>query len=174
MSGGFTLSGGEPLMQDRFAVKLFTAAKAMGIHTALDTNGSLGGRLSDAELEQIDLVLLDFKTWDPERQRQLTGVDNAPTLDFARRLAEHRRPIWVRFVLVPALTDDAENVGDIAKFAASLGNVERVDVLPFHQMGRFKWKELKLNYTLDDVQPPGMEAIERACEQFRAEGLKGL
>jgi pyruvate formate lyase activating enzyme len=174
MSGGFTLSGGEPLMQDRFAVKLFTAVKAMGIHTALDTNGSLGGRLSDAELEQIDLVLLDFKTWDPERQRQLTGVDNAPTFDFARRLAEHRRPIWVRFVLVPALTDDAENVGDIAKFAASLGNVERVDVLPFHQMGRFKWKELKLNYTLDDVQPPGMEAIERACEQFRAEGLKGL
>ena len=91
MSGGFTLSGGEPLMQDRFAVKLFTAARAMGIHTALDTNGSLGGRLSDAELEQIDLVLLDIKMWDPERHRQLTGMDNAPTLDFARRLAERRR-----------------------------------------------------------------------------------
>jgi pyruvate formate lyase activating enzyme len=174
MSGGFTLSGGEPLMQDRFAVKLFTAAKAMGIHTALDTNGSLGGRLSDAELEQIDLVLLDIKMWDPERHRQLTGVDNAPTLDFARRLAERQRPIWVRFVLVPALTDDAENVGNIARFAASLGNVERVDVLPFHQMGRFKWKELKLNYTLDDVQPPGMEAIDNACEQFRAKGLKAF
>jgi pyruvate formate lyase activating enzyme len=174
MSGGFTLSGGEPLMQDRFAAKLFTAAKAMGIHTALDTNGSLGGRLSDAELEQIDLVLLDIKMWDPERHRQLTGMDNAPTLDFARRLAERRRPIWVRFVLVPALTDDAENVGNIARFAASLGNVERVDVLPFHQMGRFKWKELKLNYTLNDVQPAEMEAIEKACEQFRAEGLKAF
>jgi len=174
MSGGFTLSGGEPLMQDRFAVKLFTAVKAMGIHTALDTNGSLGGRLSDAELEQVDLVLLDIKTWDPERHRQLTGMDNASTLDFARRLAERRRPMWVRFVLVPALTDDAENVGNIARLAASLGNVERVDVLPFHQMGRFKWEELKLNYTLSDVQPPGMEAIEKACEQFRAEGLKAF
>ncbi len=160
MSGGFTLSGGEPLMQDRFAVKLFTAAKAMGIHTALDTNGSLGDRLTDAELEQIDLVLLDIKMWDPERHRHLTGMDNAPVLDFARRLAERKRPIWVRFVLVPGLSDDPENIANIAKFSASLGNVERVDVLPFHQMGRFKWKELKLNYTLDDVQPPSVEAIE--------------
>jgi pyruvate formate lyase activating enzyme len=172
MSGGFTLSGGEPLMQDRFAVKLFTAAKAMGIHTALDTNGHLGGRLSDAELEQIDLVLLDIKMWDPERHRELTGMDNAPVLDFARRLAERRRPIQVRFVLAPGLSDDAENIANIAKFSASLGNVERVDVLPFHQMGRFKWKELKLNYTLNDVQPPSIEAVESACAQFRSEGLR--
>jgi len=172
MSGGFTLSGGEPLMQDRFAVKLFTAAKAIGIHTALDSNGSLGSRLSDAEFEQIDLVLLDFKMWDPERHRHLTGMDNAPVLDFARRLAERRRPIWVRFVLVPGLSDDAENIANIARFSASLGNVERVDVLPFHQMGRFKWKELKLNYTLNDVQPPSIEAVESACAQFRSVGLK--
>jgi pyruvate formate lyase activating enzyme len=172
MSGGFTLSGGEPLMQDRFAVKLFTAAKAMGIHTALDTNGSLGNRLSDAELEQIDLVLLDIKMWDPERHRHLTGMDNAPVLDFARRLAERGRPIWVRFVLVPGLSDDVENIAKIARFSATLGNVKRVDVLPFHQMGRFKWKELKLNYTLNDVQSPSIEAVESACAQFRSEGLK--
>ena len=172
MSGGFTLSGGEPLMQDRFVVKLFTAIKVMGIHTALDTNGFLGSRLSDAELEQIDLVLLDLKMWDPDRHRLLTGMDNAPVLDFARRLAERKRSIWVRFVLVPGLSDDTENIANIARFAASLGNVERVDVLPFHQMGRFKWKELKLNYTLDDVQPPSVDTIERACRQFRAEGLR--
>jgi pyruvate formate lyase activating enzyme len=172
MSGGFTLSGGEPLMQDRFAVKLFTAVKAMGIHTALDSNGSLGSRLSDTELEQIDLVLLDIKMWDPERHRHLTGMDNAPVLDFARRLAECRRPIWVRFVLVPGLSDDAENIANIAKFSASLGNVERVDVLPFHQMGRFKWKELKLNYALNDIQPPSVETVESACAQFRSVGLK--
>ena len=172
MGGGFTLSGGEPLMQDRFAVKLLTAAKKMGIHTALDTNGSLGGRLSDAELEQIDLVLLDIKMWDPARHRQLTGMDNAPVLDFGRRLAERKRPIWVRLVLVPGLTDDSENVTQIAKFSASLGNVERVDVLPFHQMGRYKWKELKLNYTLHDVKPPSIEALESACALFRSEGLK--
>jgi len=114
MSGGFTLSGGEPLMQDRFAVKLFTAAKAIGIHTALDTNGYLGSCLSDVELEQIDLVLLDLKMWDPDRHRQLTGMDNAPVLDFARRLAERKRSIWVRFVLVPGLSDDPENVAHIA------------------------------------------------------------
>ena len=174
MSGGFTLSGGEPLMQDRFAVKLFSAAKLMGIHTALDTNGALGNRLSDAELEQIDLVLLDIKTWDAERHRHLTGMDNGPTLDFARRLAGRRRTIWVRFVLVPGLTDDDENVSQIATFVEGLGNVERVDVLPFHQMGRFKWNELKLNYTLNDVEPPSLEAVRRACAMFREVGLKAF
>jgi pyruvate formate lyase activating enzyme len=174
MSGGFTLSGGEPLMQDRFAVKLFSAAQGMGIHTALDTNGFLGVRLSDAELETIDLVLLDLKTWDDHHHRRLTGMDIGPTLDFARRLAARRRPVWLRFVLVPGLTDDAADIAQIAKFAAGLGNVERVDVLPFHQMGRFKWKELKLNYTLDSVEPPTIEAVERACALFRAEGLKAV
>jgi pyruvate formate lyase activating enzyme len=172
MSGGFTLSGGEPLMQDRFAVKLFTSAKAMGIHTALDTNGSLGSRLSDAELEQIDLVLLDIKMWDSDRHRYLTGMDNGPTLDFARRLAERRKTVWLRFVLVPGLTDSDDNIAEIARLAGRLGNVERVDVLPFHQMGRFKWKELKLNYTLDNVKPPTIDAAEVACAQFRAQGLK--
>ena len=172
MAGGFTLSGGEPLMQDRFAVKLFTAAQKMGIHTALDTNGILGDRLTDRELETINLVLLDIKAWDSERHRHLTGMDNAPVLDFARRLAARHRPIWVRFVLVPGLTDDQEDIAGIARFSAGLGNVERVDVLPFHQLGRFKWKELKLNYTLENTQPPGSELVERTCAQFRSEGLK--
>ena len=171
MSGGFTLSGGEPLLQDRFAVKLFTAAKEMGIHTAIETNGHLGERLSHDELAQIDLFLLDIKTWDAERHRQLTGKDVGPTLDFARRLAEHKRPIWVRFVLVPGLTDDHENVAPIAEFAANLGVVARVDVLPFHQMGRFKWEKLGLDYTLDGVSPPSNELVEATCKIFRDEGL---
>ena len=174
MSGGFTLSGGEPLLQDRFAVKLLTATKKMGIHTALDTNGSLGERLSDSDLEHIDLVLLDLKSWDPELHRRITGQEVGPVLDFARRLAGRKKTIWLRFVLVPGLSDDPENVGKIAKFAADLGNVQRVDVLPFHQMGRFKWKELKLNYTLNDVQPPVPEAVEHVCTLFRAEGLKAF
>jgi pyruvate formate lyase activating enzyme len=172
MSGGFTLSGGEPLLQDRFAAKLFAAVKAMGIHTALDTNGALGERLTDEELDSIDLVLLDIKAWDPERHRHLTGKDVGPVLDFARRLAARRKSIWLRFVLVPGLTDDAAEVEHIARFAASLGNVERVDVLPFHQMGRFKWKELALNYTLDKTNPPTQQVVEGVCAQFRAEGLK--
>ncbi|MGH9867414.1 MAG: pyruvate formate-lyase-activating protein [Candidatus Polarisedimenticolia bacterium] len=171
MSGGFTISGGEPLMQDRFVVKLLGAARGMGIHTALDTNGFLGERLTDAELDGIDLVLLDIKTWDPERHKHLTGMDVGPTLEFARRLATRRRPVWVRFVLVPGLTDDADNVEKIAAFAGGLGNVERVDVLPFHQMGRFKWSQLSIPYTLESTRPPSPEVVERACASFRAAGL---
>jgi pyruvate formate lyase activating enzyme len=172
MSGGFTLSGGEPLMQHRFAVKLFRASQKMGIHTALDTNGFYGDRLSDEELETINLVLLDIKTWDPERHRHLTGNDNGPTLDFARRLARGNRPVWLRFVLVPGLTDDLEDIAQIARFTAELGNVQRVDVLPFHQMGKFKWKELGMTYELQDFKPPSAELVENACAQFRAVGLK--
>lgn len=171
MSGGFTLSGGEPLMQDRFGVRLFSAAKQMGVHTALDTNGHLGDRLSDQELETIDLVLLDIKTWDAQRHLKLTGKEIGPTLDFARRLAALKKAIWLRYVLVPGLTDDQQDIAQIAKFAGSLGNIERVDVLPFHQMGRFKWARLKLDYTLGSVQPPSAKLVERVCEQFRSQGL---
>lgn len=172
MSGGFTLSGGEPLMQHRFAVKLFRAAQGMGIHTALDTNGYLGDRLTDEELEAISLVLLDIKTWDPERHRNLTGMDVGPVLSFARRLAARKKPVWLRFVLVPGLTEDSEDISHIATFAAGLGNVERVDVLPFHQMGSYKWKELHMDYKLEDVKPPSPDLVERVCSQFRSVGLK--
>ncbi|HEU0252441.1 MAG TPA: pyruvate formate-lyase-activating protein [Pyrinomonadaceae bacterium] len=172
MNGGLTLSGGEPLMQDRFAVKLLTAAKEMGVHTTIETNGYLGERLHDDELKKIDLVMLGIKMWDPQRHRALTGKDISLTLNFARRLANQQRPIWVRFVLVPGLTDDTENVRAIAAYAATLGNVERVDVLPFHQMGRFKWQKLGLDYKLNDINPPTADQVERACEEFRALGLK--
>jgi pyruvate formate lyase activating enzyme len=172
MSGGFTLSGGEPLMQHRFAVKLFTAARGMGIHTALDTNGYYGDRLSDDELELINVVLLDIKAWNSERHKALTGMDVGPTLAFARRLAARRRPIWLRYVLVPGLTDDPEEITSIAQFVASLGNVERVDVLPFHQMGKYKWSALGMEYRLADLQPPSQETIDRAVGIFRAEGLE--
>ena len=174
MSGGFTLSGGEPLMQHRFAAKLLAAAKKMGIHTAIETNGFYGDRLSDAELETIDLVMLGIKTWDPARHLALTGRTIGPTLEFARRLAARRRPMWIRFVLVPGLTDDLDDLAKTAEFAAGLGNVERVEVLPFHQMGRYKWERLGLDYTLDDVEPPTAEAAERACEVFRKAGLKAV
>jgi pyruvate formate lyase activating enzyme len=172
MSGGLTVSGGEPLMQHRFVVKLFSAAKGMGVHTALDTNGYYGDRLSDADLDLIDLVLLDIKAWNPGRHRHLTGMDVGPTLAFASRLAARRRPVWVRYVLVPGLTDDIGEIDRIANFAAGLGNVERVDVLPFHQMGRFKWHQLAIPYTIETVSPPENELVERACAVFRAAGLQ--
>jgi pyruvate formate lyase activating enzyme len=171
MSGGLTISGGEPLMQHRFVVKLFRAAHEMKVHTALDTNGYYGDCLSDAELEWIDLVLLDIKTWDLERHRKLTGMDNGPTLAFGRRLASRSRPVWLRFVLVPGVTDDPEDIAQIAGFAARLGNVERVDVLPFHQMGGYKYERLGIPYALKDTLPPSTEAVEQACALFRTAGL---
>ncbi|HEX7236114.1 MAG TPA: pyruvate formate-lyase-activating protein [Gammaproteobacteria bacterium] len=172
MSGGFTVSGGEPLMQHRFVLKLLKAAKGMGVHTTIETNGFLGGQLTDADFESIDLVMLGIKKWDPEGHKELTGRENGPTLELARRLAARKRPIWVRFVLVPGLTDDLDDIKKIAEFAAGLGNVERVEVLPFHQLGRFKWKELGIKYHLEKTKPPTPEAAQEACEVFRSAGLK--
>ena len=172
MGGGLTISGGEPLMQHRFVTKFFAAAKAIGVHTALDTNGFYGDRLSDAELDTIDLVILDVKSWDPARHERVTGAAIAPTLAFARRLAERQRPVWMRYVLVPGLTDDFDDIGHVASFAAGLGNVERVDVLPFHQMGKYKWQALGLPYALANVEPPDMATIEWACQVFQTAGLQ--
>ena len=118
--------------------------------------------------------MLGIKTWDPKRHEALTGMDIAPTLAFARRLAARRKPIWIRFVLVPGLTDDLDDLAKTAEFAAALGNVERVEVLPFHQMGRFKWERLGLDYTLGDVEPPTTAVVERACEVLRKAGLHAV
>jgi pyruvate formate lyase activating enzyme len=172
MSGGLTLSGGEALMQDRFAVKLLGAARAMGIHTALDTNGWLGHRLSDDELNVADLVILDIKAWTPDVHLRLTGMDIDPVLAFARRLSERKRPVWLRYVLVPGWSDPREEIEGVANFAAGLGVVARVDVLPFHQMGRYKWDELGMEYQLRDTPEPTAASIERACAIFHAAGLK--
>jgi pyruvate formate lyase activating enzyme len=173
MSGGVTVSGGEPLLQDRFVVRLCQAAKTMGVHTAIETNGWLSHRLTDTDLDQFDLVLLGLKSWGPAH-RDLTGKDMGPTLEFAQRLAARNTPIWVRFVLVPGLTDNPDIVAPIAEFAARLGNVERVEVLPFHQMGRYKWQRLGLDYTLQHTQPPTPEQAEQTCAIFRAQGLQAF
>jgi pyruvate formate lyase activating enzyme len=116
-------------------------------------------------------VLLDIKTWDAERHIALTGMDNGPTLAFARRLAARRRPVWLRYVLVPGLTDDPSDIAEIARFAAGLGNVERVDVLPFHQLGKYKWAKLQLPYSLPDTESPDVLGVQRTLDAFRGEGL---
>jgi pyruvate formate lyase activating enzyme len=172
MHGGLTVSGGEPLMQHRFVLKVLAAAKKMGIHTTIETNGYFGDRLTDGDLESIDLVMMGLKTWDPARHKALTGKDIGPTLAFGRRLAARKRPMWIRFVLVPGLTDDPEDMAKSAAYAAGLGNVERVEVLPFHQMGKFKWERLGLDYTLGEVSPPTPESVEKACAIWRAAGLE--
>jgi pyruvate formate lyase activating enzyme len=172
MNGGFTLSGGEPLAQHRFAAKLFHAAKELDIHTALETNGYNGEQLSDEELEDIDLVILDMKAFNAAQHARVTGQeDNTAVLDFCRRLEALERPMWFRYVLVPGLTDDPEEMKQVAEFAASLGVVEKVEVLPFHQMGRYKWKDLGLDYTLSDTDPPSQEAVASAIDVFRSTGL---
>jgi pyruvate formate lyase activating enzyme len=99
-------------------------------------------------------------------------MDNAPTLEFARRLAASRRPIWIRYVLVPGLSDDPDDIAKTAAFAAGLGTVQRVDVLPFHQMGKYKWKRLAIDYTLENFEPPTIESVEQTCALFRGVGLK--
>ena len=173
MGGGFTLSGGEPLAQHRFAAKLFRAAKALEVHTALETNGLNGARLSDEELADIDLVLLDMKAFSPAQHLRVTGLeDNRPIHDFAERLAALRRPMWLRYVLVPGLTDVREEMAQLAAFAAHLGVVQRAEILPFHQMGRYKWRNLGLDYTLDTLQPPTSAAVAEAVSIFRAAGLE--
>ena len=171
MAGGVTISGGEPLMQRHFVMKVLAGAKAMGIHTAIESNGFLGAELTDSDLDNIDLVLLGIKTWDRDRHRALTGRDNQSTLELARRLAARKLPVWVRFVLVPGLTDDPADIARIAEFVAQLGNVERVEVLPFHQMGRFKWHTLGIRYALEHTEEPTSEALEKACAKLRARGL---
>jgi pyruvate formate lyase activating enzyme len=159
-------------MQHKFVLKVLQAAKGMGVHTTIETNGFFGDRLSDADLDSIDLVMLGIKKWDPEGHKELTGREIGPTLALARRLAARKRPMWIRFVLVPNLTDDPDDIGKIAEFAAGLGNVERVEVLPFHQLGRFKWQQLGIKYHLEDAKAPTAQAAEKACEVFRAAGLK--
>jgi pyruvate formate lyase activating enzyme len=175
MKGGFTLSGGEPLMQHRFAARLFRAAKELGVHTAIETNGLYGDRLSDAELADIDLVILDMKGFTPAQHQRVTGVeDNAKVLSFARRIAALRRPMWLRYVLVPGLTDVPEEMAQLADFAASLGVVERAEILPFHQMGRYKWEKLGLDYTLEETEPPTPDEVDAAVEVFRSAGLNAI
>lgn len=169
--GGVTVSGGEPLSQAEFAYDILLGSKRLRLHTALDTSGYLGDRMSDEMLDQVDLVLLDVKSWDPEVYRKLTGVELEPTLRFAERLAGMCKPVWIRFVLVPGLTDEADNMAGLAAFASSLSNVERMEVVPFHQMGRHKWEELGLVYPLASAAEPTEEQMGHASSVFAAAGL---
>ena len=172
MHGGFTLSGGEPLMQARFAARLFAAAKEMGVHTAIETNGFYGERLTDAELADIDLVILDMKGFSPAQHKRVTAVsDNSHVIAFCQRLAKLRHPMWLRYVLVPGLTDVPDEMEQVAQFAASLGVVERAEILPFHQMGRFKWEKLGIDYELSKTEPPSNEFVAQAIGVFRGAGL---
>ena len=170
MGGGLTISGGEPLVQTGFTGGMLAAAKRMGLHTAIETSGFLGARADDAYLANLDLVILDIKGGDPETHLKVCGKELEPTLRFAERLNSMRKPGWVRFVLVPGLTDAPENIAGVARFVAPMKNVEWVEVLPFHQMGAFKWKALGLEYKVADTAPPTAEQVRAAIDIFRQAG----
>lgn len=165
--GGITLSGGEALMQPAFTARILRGAREMGIHTALDTSGFLGAMATDEMIEDTNLVLLDVKSGDPDTYRKVTGRDLQPTINFGDRLAQHGTEVWVRFVLVPGLTDDPDNIDRVGRIVEKWPNVSRLEVLPFHQMAIDKWKNLGMTYTLEDVKPPSVEHVDKVREQLR-------
>jgi pyruvate formate lyase activating enzyme len=175
--GGVTLSGGEPLLQHTFAGRIFRHCQSIGLHTALDTSGYLGARVDDAFLDDVNLVLLDVKSGLPDTYKKVTGRELAPTLAFGRRLAERGTPMWIRYVLVPDLTDAVDNIEAVADYVQSLQSlgagdaVKRVEILPFHQMGTSKWKAIGEPYPLENTKPPSKKLLERVRGQFRAREL---
>ena len=170
--GGVTISGGEPLFQPKFLAAILRRCKQRGLHMALDTSGFLGRRMTDTMLADTDLVLLDIKSSVPEVYKTVTGASVEPTLEFARRLDYVGTPVWIRYVLVPGLTDDVANVDGVAEFLGTLTNVERVEVLPFHKMGEHKWEAMNLEYQLRDTGPPSEALMQRVQEQFRKKDLE--
>lgn len=169
--GGLTVSGGEPLQQSAFVERLARRCAERGIHVALDTSGFLGDHASDRLLDDLGLVLLDVKSGLPDTYREVTGRALQPTIDFGDRLARRAVPTWIRYVLVPGLTDSSDNVAAAADLVAAWPNVERVEVLPFHQFGSGKWDALGIEYRLRDTRPPSRELVERVRARFRARGL---
>jgi pyruvate formate lyase activating enzyme len=170
LDGGLTISGGEPMVQMAFTGEILAGAKALGLHTAIETSGNLGDQVDDRLLSNLDLALLDIKSSNPETYKKVTGRDLAPTLRFAERLAKIGKPTWVRFTLVPGATDDPDNVEGIARFVAPLKNVEWVEVQPFHQLGAFKWKAMGLPYVHENTPSPTPDLLSRVIGQFRAAG----
>ncbi|WP_449416253.1 pyruvate formate-lyase-activating protein [Phormidium nigroviride] len=172
--GGVTISGGEALFQPHFVTEIFKRCRALGIHTALDTSGYCELKVAKPVLEFTDLVLLDIKSFDPATYRKITSVELEPTLILARYLSEINKPTWIRFVLVPGLSSDPHNVEGLADFVASLKNIEKLEVLPFHKMGEYKWENLGYDYQLKDTESPTPELIQQTLEIFRSRGIKAL
>lgn len=173
-NGGVTISGGEPLCQPHFVRALLGGCKAMGLHTAIDTSGYLGEAADDTLLDMADLVLLCVKSFDPQAHVDITGAPLHPTLTFAQRLARRGQDVWLRYVLVPGLTDNWGAIEGLAGYAAKLGNIRRVEILPFHKMGEYKYEELGLPYRLKATPPPPPEDIARARSIFAQYGLDAV
>lgn len=180
--GGITVSGGEALLQAEGVAELFSKAHERGISTCLDTSGfipsspvraasAVGGFSADIMplLKNTDTVLLDIKHIDPARHKQLTGQDNATILALARQLSDLGIPTWIRHVLVPGWTDDEDSLQRLNAFLRTLNNIQRIEVLPYHTMGTYKWRSLGIPYRLEGVEPPTAESVAKAEEILRAD-----
>ncbi len=171
--GGITVSGGEPLLQIEFLTELFRLAKAEGVNTCVDTAGNPFTREEPffSKFQELmrytDLLLLDIKEINPERHRSITGFDNENILDMARYLSEIGKPVWIRHVLVPGLSDFDSDLDALAEFIGTLDNVQKVEVLPYHTLGKFKWDKLGLKYSLPDTDPPSPERVENARKRLK-------
>lgn len=157
------LAGGEPLLQPYFLITLFKELKKLGIHTAIDTSGMI--EITDTIKEVLsltDLVLLDIKHIDSKKCKELVGFDNKKELTFARYLSDNNISMWIRQVLVPGYTDDENDLLKLKEFITSLKTVKKVELLPYHNLGKNKWKALNQKYMLEDVKPASPEDIERA------------
>ena len=162
-SGGVTCTGGEPLLQYEFLIELFKKLKDKNIHTCIDTSGMVA--LTDKMKELIDLTdlfLLDIKHINSEKCKDLVGVSNKKELDFAKYLSDHGKPMWIRQVLIPGYTDDKNDLNNLKNFINSLKTVEKVEILPYHTMGKYKWYDLGLKYELEDVREATTDDIKRA------------
>ena len=162
-SGGFTASGGEPLLQPHFLISLFKKLKAANIHTAIDTSGMIGLTDSIKELLSLtDLVLLDIKHINSDKCKDLTGFSNEKELAFARYLSDNDIPIWIRQVIVPGITDSQEDLLELKEFINSLKTVQKIELLPYHNLGEYKWNKLGLEYKLNGIRQANSEDIKRA------------
>lgn len=167
-NGGITVSGGEPLLQMEFVTELFQYAKEKDIHTTLDTAGNPFTRepsfmaAFDRLMEVTDLVMLDLKLMDEQKHKKLTGHTNKNILDMADYLSEISKPVWIRRVLVPGLTDSEEDLRALSDKLHEWENVTRVEVLPYHTLGTFKWERMKLEYPLEGIKPPTEEQVHQA------------
>lgn len=162
-NGGVTVSGGEPLLQAKFLIELFKKLKKEGFHTCIDTSGMVEISNEIKELLTLtDLVLLDIKHIDDEKCKALVGSSNKLELEFARYLSDNNIKMWIRQVLVPGYTDDEKDLNDLKNFISTLKSVEKVEILPYHNMGKYKWLDLGANYELENVKPATEKESERA------------
>lgn len=171
VKGGVTVSGGEPMMQPEFVLELFKLCKTAGIHTTIDTSGFLFNDKTKEVLSYTDLVLLDIKHINPNKYKELTARPLEPTLNFIEYLAEVNKPVWLRYVLVPHFTDNEDDLHRWAQYVSQFKNVERVDILPFHQMGIHKWEQIGQEYKLKDINSPSNQELNKAEAIFKSYGL---